>query len=102
MEQVGTNIKKSENHVDDMKDKFDGIGRTVAGVAKEHASTYLGDVKDFAESGKEKAKEKYHELEDLVKNQSDTVIDYIKNQPVKSMLFALGAGYLLNSISKKA
>lgn len=46
-------------------------------------------------------KEKFREVEDVVKEKSDFVVDFIKEQPVKSVVIALGVGYLLNSMCKK-
>ena len=88
------NSKNSEN-------AGDCIAKSAMDIGKEQASHLLEDAKNYADKGKEAAKEKIKEVEEAVKNQSDVFLDYVRTQPVKSVLIALGAGYALSLMTRK-
>lgn len=99
----------ANSRVNDIADetarRSEGILRGAINTVKDESSKVVEGTKEFAENGakmaKETAKEAYDEIEKVVKNQSDTIIDYIKERPVKSMFIALGVGYMISCISSK-
>ena len=82
-------------------DRIDGTIRSAVDAVKCESGKYYDEAKHMAEAGKHMAQDTYKDVEDAVKTQSDMITDYVKAQPMKSLLIALGAGYLLSCMSKK-
>jgi ElaB/YqjD/DUF883 family membrane-anchored ribosome-binding protein len=81
--------------------RAEGAVKSMASAARDHSGNLIHGAKDYAESASQKAKETYQEMEETLKDQSDILIEFVKEQPVKSLLFAAGAGYLLSYLYRK-
>jgi len=99
IQQVEKNNRDSS--IDKTIDTVDGVIRSTMDTVKDQSQKYVNEAKKVAESAKHVAEEKYGEVEDIVKSQSEQLVNYIKEQPVKSVLIALGAGYALSCLSSK-
>lgn len=89
------------NNAEKTVDRVDGGIRSVVDSAKENSNKVVDEVKHMAESGKNMAKDQIQKAEEVFKTQSEALTDYIKNQPVRSVLIALGAGYIISCLNKK-
>jgi ElaB/YqjD/DUF883 family membrane-anchored ribosome-binding protein len=79
----------------------ESVVKSAIDAGKDQAGHLMDDAKHLVEKGKQAANEKIKEAESAVMKQSDILLDYIKAQPVKSVLIALGAGFVLNLMTRK-
>ena len=82
MSEIGKTTLRDQTKV--VKDDVRELGR----VAKEASKEQLQEAKQVASQYLEKSREKATEVE-------DSVIRYVREKPVKSMVIAAGAGALL-------
>lgn len=87
--------------IDKTIDRVDGAIRSTVDTVKDQANKYIDEAKSMAACGKEVAEKKVKEVEEAVKQQSDSLANYIKDQPLKSALIAFAAGYAFNCLTKK-
>ncbi len=82
-------------------DRVEGTVKSAVDSTREQAQHLMEEAKSYAETGTKVARDKYKDVENVVKDKSEYLADYIKEQPIKSVVIALGVGYFLNSICKK-
>ncbi len=83
-------------------DQADGLIKSAINSVKNESECLMHEAQNLSNKGVEAAKGKINDIEDSVMNQTDALAEYIKNQPIKSILIALGTGYALSYLSKKS
>ena len=98
---IESNKKNFVNVADRTADRVDGVIKSAVDTVRDQSAHYMDEARNLAESGQEAVMDKYKEVEGAVKDQSDLILSYIKENPVKSIAIALGAGYAMSCMMKK-
>jgi ElaB/YqjD/DUF883 family membrane-anchored ribosome-binding protein len=99
---------ESASRTGQLREKAAGIGqslREAGSQAKEAAAEQLGQLKETAsqyyQQGRDKAAEYYQQGRDKAMEMEHDLEDYVRSQPLKSVLIAAGVGLLLGILWRR-
>lgn len=83
------------NHATETNNKMNGAKKTIEKNSKEVSSTVMSEIQTLSEDLSSRAREMTTEVKQYYK----TGHKYVKNNPVKSLAIAAGAGLLIGGLT---
>jgi len=84
-----------------VKEDLRGLGRTAKEVAQDKLSDAKKKAVEYADEGKQKTAQYYEQGKQEASRLEDQVESYIRQNPLKSVLIATGAGLLLGLLMRR-
>jgi len=104
MSTIGNQSLGNQSSTDDLRRKAGDVKQSVqelGSVAKQAAGEKIGELRDTASEKmgelRDSASEYYERGRDRMYEAEQTVEDYIREQPLKSVLIAAGVGFVLGA-----